>query len=35
MVNLVDVLNTKLDDALDELGKARVELHDERVEHSH
>jgi hypothetical protein len=38
MVNLVAVLNTELDDALDELGKARaeiVELCAERVEHRH
>jgi hypothetical protein len=38
VVNLVVVLNTKLDHALDELGKACVEivkLHAERVEHRH
>jgi hypothetical protein len=36
MVHLVDVLNTELDHALDELGKARteiVELRAERAEH--
>jgi hypothetical protein len=38
MVNLVDVLNTELDHALDELGKARAEiteLHAERMECRH
>jgi hypothetical protein len=38
MVNLVAVLNTKLDHALDELGKAWAEiaeLHAEHVEHRH
>jgi hypothetical protein len=38
MVNLVAVLNTEMDRALDELGKARaeiVELHTERVERRH
>jgi hypothetical protein len=38
MVNLVTVLNTELDHALDELGKARVEiaeLHAERAERRH
>jgi hypothetical protein len=38
MVNLVAVLNTKLDHALDELGKARAEiaeLHAEHAEHRH
>jgi hypothetical protein len=38
MANLVTVLNTELDHALDELGKARAEiaeLHAERVEHRH
>jgi hypothetical protein len=37
-VNLVTVLNTELDHALNELGKARAkiaELHDERAEHCH
>jgi hypothetical protein len=38
MTNLVAVLNTELDHALDELGKARaeiVELHVDCVEHHH
>jgi hypothetical protein len=38
MVNLVVVLNTELDHALDELGKARAkitELRAERAEHRH
>jgi hypothetical protein len=32
MVNLVDVLNTELDHALDELGKARAEIAELRAE---
>jgi hypothetical protein len=38
MVNLVDVLNTELDHALDELGKARAEITElcaERAERHH
>jgi hypothetical protein len=38
MVNLVVVLNTKMDHALDELGKARAEIAElraERAEHRH
>lgn len=38
MVNLVTVLNTELDHALDELGKARAEIAElrvERAEHRH
>jgi hypothetical protein len=38
MVNLVDVLNTELDHALDELGKAWVEIAElsaKRAEHRH
>jgi hypothetical protein len=34
MVNLATVLNTELDHALDELGKARAEITELRVEHA-
>ena len=34
MVNLVDVLNTELDHALDELGKAQVEIVELHAEHA-